>query len=515
MSRLVWTAAVIAVLLSGCGGSPSVDDQPSLTEQMVEIMKTIKDADSAKSAAPKLEALAEKIHTLQKESLKGTAPSDPESFMQRQVAALDAYGAEMTRISNIPGAPQHLQGMIKKLTPDSETTAAFNSRVEQALDGARPNVPMPGDSKPGDVQSASPIDGAAANIASGARPAASPNSVAPGPQTPPAANPAPVATPAAVAAAQPAAVPAPAKFDLRPDPNFKGPIPERSVTWELSQWFPTARKGDFVEFEAVLGRGPQGDVVRRERHEVLDVVGEYAIIASVDQLDTHKNENRVKMKVAANEPWPPRPSWPPKALGAQTIMAAGRQFPCEGVKYGGVTAWYCDEVPYNRTVKHEQHGVNKMLIAYGRGSGPSPVVPAIVTASPMARPISAPQAQAVRPAAPPPATPPAPQGASSAEKIESLQASIDEYQREIDRSTKELKAAEANVEGLEKKLKRLAIASSKSKRGKNAKSEFDRELKQARSEISKLKREIQKNEERLGKAEKDLKFYQDQAAGAG
>jgi chromosome segregation ATPase len=129
----------------------------------------------------------------------------------------------------------------------------------------------------------------------------------------------------------------------------------------------------------------------------------------------------------------------------------------------------------------------------------------------MARPISAPQAQAVRPAAPPPATPPAPQGSSAAEKIESLQASIGEYQREIDRSTKELKAAEANVEGLEKKLKRLAIAASKSKRGKNAKSEFDRELKQARSEISKLKREIQKNEERFGKAEKDLKFYQDRA----
>lgn len=481
MPRLIAIAPLFVVLLSGCGGSPSVDDQPSLTEQMVETMKTIKDADSAKSAAPKLEALAEKIHVLQEEALsaKGAAPSDPEKFAERQMAALEAYGAELTRISNIPGAPQQLQNMIKKMTPDGEMVAAFNSRVEAAL----------GDIKPDELKLPPPVNEAALDRAGGI------NSSKHAQETRPEAKPIAATTPAAAA-------PAAEKVDLRPDPNFSGQIIESSVPEELSKWFPTAKKGDFVEFEAVHDDGRGGVLIGRDRHEVLEIDGEWALIASVHQLAAHRDENRVRMKVAADKPWPPAPAWPPKPLGDQTIAAAGRQFHCQGVKHGGVTSWYCDEVPYNRVVKEEQHGVPKTLVAFGRGSGPSPAVPAAVVARATAPPR---QSQEMRPASPAPASANDP---NVAQKIEELQASAENLRAEIERANKELNKAEADAEGLEKKLKRLAIASAKSKRGKDAKSEFQRELKDARSAISNLKREIKKYEEQLGKTEKELKTYQ-------
>ena len=47
-------------LLVFCGAAPP-DEMTSLTEQIVEVMKTIKDTSSAKAAVPKLDALADKV----------------------------------------------------------------------------------------------------------------------------------------------------------------------------------------------------------------------------------------------------------------------------------------------------------------------------------------------------------------------------------------------------------------------------------------------------------------------
>src|SRR5215469_18929230 len=146
----VATLSAIALLLPGCGGSPGVDDLPSVTEQMIEVMKTIKGADSAKAAAPKLEALADKIHAYQEQvkSGKNTPPADPAKFAERQTAALTAYGDEMQRISSIPGAAVNLQAMIKKMTPDRELAAAVGSQLDAALrDLPADNKPSPPDNR--------------------------------------------------------------------------------------------------------------------------------------------------------------------------------------------------------------------------------------------------------------------------------------------------------------------------------------------------------------------------------
>jgi hypothetical protein len=133
------TAAVVlgCVLLSGCGkgSSPAkttpaatgtnaaaagqTDDLPGLTQQIVTVLKTIKDEASAKAAAPKLEELAGKVDAIQEQTKAGTAPpvANPEDFAKRQMAAMQDYGKELARIGEIPGAAEHLQGMMSKFAP--------------------------------------------------------------------------------------------------------------------------------------------------------------------------------------------------------------------------------------------------------------------------------------------------------------------------------------------------------------------------------------------------------------
>lgn len=463
MLRLLSIAAMIAVLLSGCGGSPSVDNLPSLTGQMVEIMKTIKDADSAKSAAPKLEALAEEIHALQKEAAtgNGAAPSNPEKFMRRQSAAIDAYGREMTRISSIPGAAQALQGMLKKMTPDGEMVAAFNANVGQALG----------------EQNLSPG-------ASGSGAGSSPKGKA---------------------------------FDLRPDPNFKGPIVDVHAPPELSKWFPTAKKGDFIEIET------SG---LRTRQEVIEVAGEFVIIATVNQLgsDTGKSERRVRMDAAPpGKPLPPPPSWYGEPVGLEALVVSNRPLECQIMKSDMWTHWICGEVPFDQIVKAERAEGVRVLRAFGRGTGPSPIIPEAVASLPTAPLAPPPQAQAANaaPPSPPPPTAstsaPAPATAPAAtvgndphlaQKIDELETSIEEFERQIERLKVELNEAQTEADRSEKKLKRLSMASTKSRRGRDARGEFERELHQSRSEITRIKHELKRNEEQLSRAEKQLETYQ-------
>ncbi len=495
MFRAFTFLSCAAALLSGCGGSPSVDDLPSVTEELVATLKTIKDADGAKAAAPKLEELAEKIHALQKQSVAGnaTAPSNPEQFAQKQQTALAVYGEELVRISSIPGAAQQLQGMIKKLTPDREMVASFESRAGKAMQEISPAAPHspPPASTPA-AEGTGGIQSALAKAASTAE--TNPKVAAREPASPPV-----PAAPAQATAERP---------DLRPDPNYKDPIADVGVNSNWSKWFPTAKKGDFVELDSDAGI--------RHRHEVVDVVGDSAIITTIHHTGSSKLESRVKMKVLPKSMTPPPGMQGPAAknVGAETISVQGRELKCQVVKLGAQTTWYCDEVPFDGIVKEAQGPrVEATLIAFGRGTGPSPNIPP-EAATPSSTP--APAAKIATPSSPPPAAVSAP-GANEQErdrkKMEDLQASIEKCRAEIERLTPELRQSKTTTEGLEKKVKRVTIAASKSKRSKEVKGELQRELSRARDASSKLEKELKKNQDQLDKLEKQLKTLEERSSG--
>lgn len=488
--HLAITSAISATL-PGCGGSPGVDDVPSVTEKMVEIMKTIKDADSAKMAAPKLEALADKIHAYQEQvkSGKNTAPADPGKFADRQMAALTAYGDEMQRISSIPDAAVHLQSMIKKMTPDQELAAAIGKQLDSAVRD------LPANMNP------TPVDGGAAATNVGGSAATNGASAA----TAPASNTASVA-----AAPESSKMP-----DLRPDANYKGVVADVLVNDHWREWFPSAKRGDFV----LVDTGVTG----ANRHEVLEVVGDTVVIASIHQAGSGKVESRVRMKPGPEAVKPPGASapLPVESSSNETIVVDGRSLNCEIRKKGKFTIWYCSEVPFDGIVKRESSQSRETLIAFGRGTGnspdmsaASPVSAAASSAAPTTpfgqSPPQTTQASGAKPVATPSAG-----GAANPQdidqKIADLQNAMDKCQEQIERLNDELKEQQKSADELDKKLKRLAMSSSKSKRTKDTRSEFQRDLSKSRSEISRIEREIKKNEDQLDRSEKQMKTLQAQS----
>ena len=113
--RALWIA-IVSTMTLGCG-QPASSDLPTLTMQLADQLKTVKDEPSAKAARPKLEAIANQINAIQVEIQKGKAamPADIEQFARRQKKAMSAYNAEVSRISNIPAAAQQLEGTIQEL----------------------------------------------------------------------------------------------------------------------------------------------------------------------------------------------------------------------------------------------------------------------------------------------------------------------------------------------------------------------------------------------------------------
>ncbi|HWB10746.1 MAG TPA: hypothetical protein VG826_16065 [Pirellulales bacterium] len=505
--RLTQIVSVVGIALSGCGGAARVDKLPSLTEQMVATMKTIKDADSAKAAAPKLEELAGKVRAvqLQLKSGKAEAPSDPDQFQERETAALEEYGQELVRISSIPGAPQHLQVMIKKMTPDRGLASEVGSQLDKALAERKPDKSRA--TKP-TTTSATSEDHAASRPEAVANPRKTRNTAdAEGPKS---------GTAAPAGGSPPDAFPIAQKPQLRPDPNYKGDVADVPANSFWRKWLPTAKKGDFIEYEEGAVVEFEKGVPSRTHREVVDVVGEFAIIASVHQIGGSTIETRVRMKVGPEAEKTPGTRGSRPAVGSETISVAGRQLKCQVAKEGTATIWSCDEVPFDGVVKEERPGARQRLVAFGRGDGPSPLISA-------AAPASAPPAGATTPPprpAPPGSSPPS-VGTSpnsgkprAVEKIEELQASIEESQQEIDRLDNELREANSAVDGLQKKVQRVSMSAAKSKRSKDAKGELQRELKEARSNVSKLERDLKRQQDHLARFEKELKKYQAQIPGA-
>src|SRR2546425_11059966 len=87
---------MLALILCGCG-----DSHQSLAREQVDTMKemaatldTVKDADSAKDAKPKLKKLAERMNDINQREAKLPAPTEAE------IKAMDSkYGKEMEEAS--------------------------------------------------------------------------------------------------------------------------------------------------------------------------------------------------------------------------------------------------------------------------------------------------------------------------------------------------------------------------------------------------------------------------------
>jgi hypothetical protein len=278
--------------------------------------------------------------------------------------------------------------------------------------------------------------------------------------------------------------------------------------WE-KKWFPSAKKGDFVQYESVHKSDPRVDF----RREVIEVTWDSAVVAETNKDSRGSLEQRVRMRA---DPVPDRYRPPvERSLGTETITVAGRALVCRKTKRENqVTCWACDEVPFDGLVKEvHPNGIVRQLVDFGRGTGPSPegVVPSTVDAGGTALSASplVPQSQAP-PAVrkPSKATRSSSPAADATQTTQDLQASINSCEQEIDRLNADLNQALSTAKDLEKKLERLAIASSKSKRAKDSKSEFQRQLSHTRAEISKLERELKKREDEVAKHKKVLDSLQ-------
>ncbi|HVW38070.1 MAG TPA: hypothetical protein VHB99_12220 [Pirellulales bacterium] len=178
------------------------------------------------------------------------------------------------------------------------------------------------------------------------------------------------------------------KMDLHPAAEYKQPIPDVGVPSNWQKWYPSAKKGAYIEFA--------DGKFSYFRYEVVDIQGDAAVIATVAQLATAISENRVRMtptlqqqeqfaaaaadakkpaskqnnnKPAArrskksNSKAAPEPAEPE----TETIVVGGRSLLCEVHRKGKVTTWTCSEVPFDGIVKEEGPNVHRILLDFGHG----------------------------------------------------------------------------------------------------------------------------------------------------
>ena len=120
MKLLHSLGCVLALLLCpGCGGgdtheSLAVESQ-SVMKQMVDVLDTVKDEPSAKSAKPKLKELAEKMNDVNARQAKLPAPT------QAEIDAMDKkIGKDMEEIG------LKFQAHAMRITFDPKLSAVFN-----------------------------------------------------------------------------------------------------------------------------------------------------------------------------------------------------------------------------------------------------------------------------------------------------------------------------------------------------------------------------------------------------
>jgi hypothetical protein len=125
MRNIIFTTIVLVLMLQGCGSSATHDsvarDGIAVMKDFTETLKTIKDEETAKSAAPKMKQLGEKMKTLQqqKESLPKISAEEEKKITEKYTA--DGLGAAMSlmaeaeRVNKIPGAKAVLDDAMKDL----------------------------------------------------------------------------------------------------------------------------------------------------------------------------------------------------------------------------------------------------------------------------------------------------------------------------------------------------------------------------------------------------------------
>jgi hypothetical protein len=121
---LVLASVLMLLVCSGCGDSHEavMNDQMSLTKDMLAIMQGIKDEASASAAKPKMQALAEKAKAIEERQKNLGKPSDAEvkqlqaKYGTEMEALMSKVMGEVIRISSIPGAAQQLQDMTRSMS---------------------------------------------------------------------------------------------------------------------------------------------------------------------------------------------------------------------------------------------------------------------------------------------------------------------------------------------------------------------------------------------------------------
>jgi hypothetical protein len=96
MKRLLaFTAVVTFLICAGCGDSHEslAADGVSTMKEMVAVLDTVKDSDSAKAAKPKLKSLSEKLNNINERQAKLPAPTEAD------IKAIESkHGKEMEEL---------------------------------------------------------------------------------------------------------------------------------------------------------------------------------------------------------------------------------------------------------------------------------------------------------------------------------------------------------------------------------------------------------------------------------
>jgi hypothetical protein len=111
MRRTIVTTlcAAVLVLSSGCDNTHEslMDDMLDEMENMIAVLKTIKDEASAKSAESKLRSIVDKLNSLQERVKKVKQPEGEEAkalekkFEERAKKIMGEFLSEMMRVSSI------------------------------------------------------------------------------------------------------------------------------------------------------------------------------------------------------------------------------------------------------------------------------------------------------------------------------------------------------------------------------------------------------------------------------
>jgi hypothetical protein len=115
MKRLLaFTAVVTFLICAGCGDSHEslAAEAVSTMKDMVAVLDTVKDADSAKAAKPKLKSLSEKLNDINKRQAKLPAPTEAD------IKAIEAkHGKEMEELQ------QKMMSAMMRITFDPKIQA--------------------------------------------------------------------------------------------------------------------------------------------------------------------------------------------------------------------------------------------------------------------------------------------------------------------------------------------------------------------------------------------------------